>query len=210
MGALSVLLQGCRTEGAGNQGAIHGSYCRCYVEARPWEESAELLLGHGRKTAGPDAMEAAGARVPWQASSRGKKGEGRGLHPWSSCSYGKEQREEGATQEGAPSTGNFGRPGCWPCRGIGLQQRARAREGQRFGHGCFYPCAREARDGHHGQELGCRGVPRHGERAQGKVELLLREEKNWEKREWRLKFFEGWECKIAKCKEGALLFIDMG
>jgi hypothetical protein len=26
------------------------------VEARPWEESAELLLGHGRKTAGPDAM----------------------------------------------------------------------------------------------------------------------------------------------------------
>jgi hypothetical protein len=54
------------------------------------------------------------------------------------------------------------------------------------------------------------GVPRHGERAQGKVELLLREEKNREKREWRLKFFEGWECKIAKCKEGALLFIDMG
>jgi hypothetical protein len=81
MGALSVLLQGRRTEGAGNQGAIHGSYCRCCVEARPWEESAELLLGHGRKTAGPDAMEAAGARVPWQASSRGKKGEGRGRRP---------------------------------------------------------------------------------------------------------------------------------
>jgi hypothetical protein len=51
---------------------------------------------------------------------------------------------------------------------------------------------------------------RHGERAQGKVELLLREEENREKREWRLKIFEGWECKIAKCKEGALLFIDMG
>jgi hypothetical protein len=54
------------------------------------------------------------------------------------------------------------------------------------------------------------GAARHGERAQGKVELLLREEENREKREWRLKIFEGWECKIAKCKEGALLFIDMG
>jgi hypothetical protein len=40
---------------------------------------------------------------------------------------------------------------------------------------------------------------------------LLREgEEDREKREWRLKIFEGWECKIAKCKEGALLFIDMG
>jgi hypothetical protein len=39
---------------------------------------------------------------------------------------------------------------------------------------------------------------------------LLREGEDREKREWRLKFFEGWECKIAKCKEGALLFIDMG
>jgi hypothetical protein len=25
---------------------------------------------------------------------------------------------------------------------------------------------------------------------------------------WRLKTFEGWECKIAKCKEGAPLFIE--
>jgi hypothetical protein len=25
--------------------------------------------------------------------------------------------------------------------------------------------------------------------------------------EWQLKIFEGWECKIAKCKEGAPLFI---
>jgi hypothetical protein len=39
---------------------------------------------------------------------------------------------------------------------------------------------------------------RHGERALGKVELLLCEEENREKREWRLKIFEGWECKIAK------------
>jgi hypothetical protein len=76
MRALRVLLQGRQTEGAGNQGTIHGSCCRCYVEARPWEESAELLLGHGRKTAGPDAMEAAGARVPWQASSRGRRERG--------------------------------------------------------------------------------------------------------------------------------------
>jgi hypothetical protein len=29
-------------------------------------------------------------------------------------------------------------------------------------------------------------------------------------REWRLKFFEGWECKIAKCKGRGNLFIDMG
>jgi hypothetical protein len=28
-------------------------------------------------------------------------------------------------------------------------------------------------------------------------------------REWRLKIFEGWECKIAKCKERGLLFIGM-
>jgi hypothetical protein len=26
---------------------------------------------------------------------------------------------------------------------------------------------------------------------------------------WRLKNFEGWECKIAKCKERELLFIGM-
>jgi hypothetical protein len=127
-----------------------------------------------------------------------KKGRyaGRRLRPGSSC--GKGQREEGATQEGASSTGNFGCPGGWPSRGIGLQQRVRAREGQRSDHGCFYPCAREARDGRHGQELGCRVAARHGERAQGQVELLLREEENREKREWRLKIFEGWECKIAK------------
>ena len=42
------------------------------------------------------------------------------------------------------------------------------------------------------------------------MELLLREEEDREKREWRLQIFEGWECKITVCKEGALLFIDMG
>jgi hypothetical protein len=29
-------------------------------------------------------------------------------------------------------------------------------------------------------------------------------------REWRLKFCEGWECKIAKGKGRGILFIDMG
>jgi hypothetical protein len=72
------------------------------------------------------------------------------------------------------------------------------------------PRAREAQDGHHGQELGCGGAAHHGERVQGKVELLLREEETGRRENGGWKFFEGWECKIAKCKEGALLFIDMG
>jgi hypothetical protein len=44
------------------------------------------------------------------------------------------------------------------------------------------------------------------------VELPARcheEERDREKRKWRLGKSEGWECKIAKCKRGALLFIDI-
>lgn len=38
-----------------------------------------------------------------------------------------------------------------------------------------------------------------------------RRKETWGGREgcwWRLKIFEGWECKITKCKERGLLFIE--
>jgi hypothetical protein len=80
-------------------GAIPGSCCRCCVEARPWEESAELLLGHGRKIAGPDAIEATGARVPWlDLAAKEEEIAERGFSCWfpwpASCSMGAERHGE--------------------------------------------------------------------------------------------------------------------
>jgi hypothetical protein len=40
------------------------------------------------------------------------------------------------------------------------------------------------------------------------VRWLLRREEEEARKLWRLEFFEGWECKITKCKERGLLFIE--
>jgi hypothetical protein len=108
---------------------------------------------------------AASDREQREKMEQGRCCAGRRLRPGSSC--GKGQREEGATQEGAPSTGNFGCPGGWPSGGIGLQQRARAREGQRSDHGCWRRRARKGPTLEEADGVGEDEQPEQQGRAQG-------------------------------------------
>jgi hypothetical protein len=162
--------------------------CRAAAGHRPWsKELAEVVVAASREEEGALCRASAAPReLLWQGTEGGGSYAGRGAEhrelwmPWLLA----EQRRRSAT-EGAS------------------QRRVEVRPW------LFLPRAREAKDGRHGKELGCRGASHHGERAQGKVELLLREEETGRRENGGWNFFEGWECKIAKCKEGALLFIDM-
>jgi hypothetical protein len=96
--------------------------------------------------------------------------------------------------------------GCWrPSEQSEKEKKEQRRRA--MGGSCCSPCCK-------GTELGRLSAGRPGRRAPWELgarlpaRWLLRREEEEAKKLWRLEIFEGWECKITKCKERGLLFIE--
>jgi hypothetical protein len=126
------------------------------------------------------------------------------------CSSSTRDRE-GRAAEGHPWEGVL----CWACSPEGKRKKRHGELAARGVHGERAAAASASRHGWSSDgggrswlEMRCRYWRPWELGARLPVRWLLRREEEEARKLWRLEFFEGWECKITKCKERGLLFIE--